>query len=118
MVVIMVLVFAGEWPHLSTHFWEQVSILRGDPQGPRCTFALSADRTELELRGGINAGSASRLKVLLDANPDVTLITLTSEGGRVLEGLVMANLVRERGLSTRCSSFCASAATLPFIAGR
>lgn len=79
---------------------------------------MKIEGKELVLRGNIAAGAADRFETLLDANPDVTGIVLTSNGGRTLESGLMAAAIRERGLDTRVDDICMSACTDLLVAGR
>jgi hypothetical protein len=54
----------------------------------------------------------------LDAAPDIRVLHLNSQGGRLFEGKAIAHEVRRRGLDTFVESQCASACTFVFLAGR
>ncbi len=73
---------------------------------------------ELEVMGGLGHGSADKVKVMLDANPDVAIVHLNSRGGRLEEGYKLHDIIKSQGLSTITKSGCESACTLAFLAGK
>jgi hypothetical protein len=79
---------------------------------------MKVEGNELFLRGNIAAGSADRFESLLEANPAVKSVVLTSTGGRMLESGRMAAAIRQRGLDTRVDDHCMSACTDLLVAGR
>ena len=79
---------------------------------------MRIEGSELVLRGNIAAGAADRFEALLEANPGVTGVVLTSAGGRMLESGRMAAAIRKRGLDTRVDDHCMSACTDLLVAGR
>ena len=79
---------------------------------------MKVEGNELYLRGSIAAGAADRFEAVLEANPDVRSVVLTSNGGRMLESGRMAAAIRERGLDTRVDDHCMSACTDLLVAGR
>lgn len=85
---------------------------------PPCAFRLLRNGTELELSGGMRFGTAEELRNILNATPTVKIIHLNSGGGRINEAILIARLIRERGLITYTSSECDSACTLAYLAGR
>jgi hypothetical protein len=79
---------------------------------------LLRDGTELEMVGEINAESAAHISRMLQQNPRVTVLQLTSEGGTTGAGFALAKQVHDRALTTYVPSMCVSACTLVFMAGR
>lgn len=79
---------------------------------------LLAGGTEIEFVGGIAGTAAVELAQLLEANPRVAALQLTSQGGDTLTAMGMEQLVRQRGLTTYVPRFCASACTFVFLGGR
>jgi hypothetical protein len=73
--------------------------------------------TELEVRGVLGAGTASRLARALAENPRVRFVHLNSTGGWVTEGALLAKLIRAHKLGTYSATGCYSACVLAFIAG-
>jgi hypothetical protein len=73
---------------------------------------------EIEVGGGIDFGTATDLKVLLDATPAVETIDLNNVGGRVAEAEKLRDTVLAHHLSTYTSTMCASACTIVFMAGQ
>lgn len=49
--------------------------------------------------------------------PAITTVVLTSEGGWIREGLLLAKVIRERRLNTYVERVCVSACTIAFLAG-
>lgn len=81
-------------------------------------IALGPFGRDVRLSGEIADGAAARLRALLDENPGVARIHLTSEGGLVDEAAALGDLVAARGLSTYVPDYCVSACTLAFVRGR
>ncbi|NEU11340.1 hypothetical protein G3T14_04265 [Methylobacterium sp. BTF04] len=81
-------------------------------------LALGPRGRDVRVAGEIGEGAAQRLKVLLDANPHVARIHLTSDGGLVDEAVGIGALIADRGLSTYVPDYCVSACTLAFARGR
>lgn len=77
------------------------------------------DKRTLLLDGRIVPGTFSAVKEQLDEFPEVQFLALNSLGGSVIEGLSIAKLVEERGITTlvtegyRCFSSC----SFIFLAG-
>ncbi|UHC15330.1 hypothetical protein LRS73_22835 [Methylobacterium currus] len=94
------------------------AVLDTTPDGPPARVTLGPGRRDVRLWGDLNDGTAARLRQLLDANPGVTRLHLTSDGGLVDEGVAIGELVAERGLSTYVPDYCVSACTLAFVRGR
>src|SRR5262249_46937995 len=71
----------------------------------------------LVLNGPLGSGSAAAVRQALEAAPEIRLLHLNSQGGRLFEGQAIAREVRARGLDTFVEGLCASACTLIFVAG-
>jgi hypothetical protein len=82
------------------------------------TVELSTDQRTLDFSGPIVIGVTERVRAVLDAHPGITMIRLTSPGGRVVEARDLADIIRSRGLDTVAAGNCASACTVIFMAGR
>lgn len=93
-------------------------VLEGDPSFSDGEFTLLSGGRELSFRGGIKFGTAAELQQILKTAPDIRILHLTSEGGRILEATKLFRLVGEHGLDTYVSNECASACTLVFAAGK
>ncbi|MDR2506518.1 MAG: hypothetical protein LBD67_00745 [Candidatus Accumulibacter sp.] len=88
-----------------------------DPIG-EIHYRLTPGKRTLILAGMLREGASSQLREILDANPEITLLSLRSNGGRLLEARRLAALVRERKLDTFVGEYCKSACTLVFLAGK
>ena len=77
------------------------------------------DERTLLLDGRIVPGTFSVLKEQLDEFPEVQFLALNSPGGRVTEGLSIAKLVEERGITTLVTEghSCFSSCSFIFLAG-
>jgi hypothetical protein len=92
--------------------------VRGDALiGPH-TFAVIDNGETLAFSGGITFGVAEELEARLDAMDHVKTVMLNSHGGRSIEAERMANLIKERGLSTAVTQSCLSACPTVFLGGR
>ncbi len=78
----------------------------------------SADGKTLHVVGRINAGIATALKAAIQKNIKVKTISLSSEGGALVEGLAMGHIIREFKLDTYVELHCSSACTFAFMAGK
>ncbi len=87
-----------------------------DPLG-KADLQLLAGGTELEVRGVLGAGTASRFARMLANNPQVRFIHLNSPGGWSAEGAQLAKLIHAYKLGTYSATGCYSACVLAFIAG-
>src|SRR5690242_5852842 len=74
--------------------------------------------TELEFIGGIGGSASAELAKALDANPNVRVLQLTSQGGNTLLAMDMELLVRSRRLVTYVPRLCASACAFVFLGGK
>lgn len=81
-------------------------------------FRTLRGATEIELSGGIHAGTAAGLEALLNQSPRARVLHLASDGGNLAEGHAIAAMVRTRGLDTYVRSRCLSACSIVFLAGR
>lgn len=64
--------------------------------------------TVLRIEGSVGRNFATDLKAVLDANPALQRIDITSGGGYALPGLEAARMIRRRNLIVRVQSYCAS----------
>ena len=82
---------------------------------PNAAFDLNGQT--LLVYGDIEAGFFDRLKIQLDANPEIQGIALGSGGGSVRDALLSGYEIRRRGLSTTIYGNCFSACPLIFMGG-
>lgn len=77
------------------------------------------DRRTLLLEGDIVSGTLSAVREQLDEFPEVQFLALNSLGGSVIEGLSIARLVEERGITTLVveGHSCFSSCSFIFLAG-
>jgi hypothetical protein len=78
----------------------------------------STDGAQLLVKGWLDVGSFLKFRRLLAANPGVRTVILASAGGLVQEGVLIGSTIRAAKLDTRVETICASACTLPLVAGR
>lgn len=79
---------------------------------------LSADGKSLHVIGTFGRGLVDLLNRQLLANPGIKNIALSSAGGGLLDGLAVAEIIREKKLDTYVEMRCASACTFAFLAGQ
>lgn len=89
-----------------------------DAPVPGFTLELAADGQSLLLTGSVDHGLTAALRNLLAHHPQITRITLESNGGNIYEARGAVNAVRAHGLNTHVAGHCASACALIFIAGQ
>jgi GYF domain 2 len=95
-----------------------VRIALGYDQSSEYAFRLLRDGTELEFSGEIEIGTARAFAQALDAAPQVKVLHLNSNGGKLDEADRIAAKVARRKLVTYVSDECVSACPLIFLAGR
>jgi hypothetical protein len=88
-----------------------------DPLPPLDARATTND-TVLLLHGSFGSGSAERVRQLLEENPPIETVALSSPGGRLREASEVAHMVARRGLNTYVDTRCESACTFVFLAGK
>lgn len=71
----------------------------------------------LRVRGDLEFGTTRAVRAALDGTAGVRLIELDSPGGRVLEGLALGRLLRDRNLDTVVLTECSSACVTAFSGG-
>jgi len=81
-------------------------------------IVLGPGGRDVRLMGELDDGASGRLARLLEDNPGVERIHLTSEGGLVDEGSAIGDLIARHGLVTYVPDYCVSACTLAFVRGR
>lgn len=94
------------------------AVVLGDPDLPAFGIRVMRQGREAEFNGGIRLGAADALREVLERNPKIEVLHLTSIGGRFAEAQEMYALVRARGLDTYVPWDCESACTLVLAAGR
>lgn len=104
---------AAQAPFLEEHF----RVARGEQLGPETSIQRRADGYSLLVSGGINDDTAEKLQQALNQSPGVRTIVLSSSGGWVGQGLVVAAVISSRKLSTDVEDECSSACTIAFLAG-
>jgi hypothetical protein len=82
------------------------------------TVSLVRDDTLIHVAGSFGFGVVDEVAALLDYNPQVSGIILSSSGGRLYEGRELAGLIMDRGLDTYCLQGCYSACATAFIGGQ
>lgn len=73
--------------------------------------------TEININGTLTSGTAQKFSALIDKSPNVKLVNLTSNGGRIFEAQKIAEIVKARKLDTSVQEYCESACTLILLSG-
>lgn len=97
---------------------EHTRVASGAQLGPDTVLEVRADGRSILLSGGINDGSADQLDKALQKAPSVATVVLSSNGGWIREGMMLADVIRKRGLDTYVEGVCQSACTIAFLAGK
>jgi hypothetical protein len=118
MIVFGLLKTFGDTIKISPLLMEHLHIAAGEQLGPQSTFEVLADGKSIRLNGGINDGTANQLVKALALAPSVTTVLLSSQGGWVREGEMLAKIIEDHGLDTYVETQCASACTIAFLAGK
>ncbi|MBT3536063.1 MAG: hypothetical protein HN478_19425 [Rhodospirillaceae bacterium] len=82
------------------------------------SLKIGPDGRQVFVSGTLALGMTDKLSLLLEHNPKVTDIVLSSEGGHVYEGRGAAHLIRTHGLDTYVYGTCNSACATAFIGGK
>jgi hypothetical protein len=96
---------------------ESGRLMRGIDNTPAAQFRVLRDGTELEVAGGLPFGTGKTFIDMLDKHPGIKVIHLNSQGGRIHEGIVMRDAIRQRHLTTYTSTACMSACTIAYLGG-
>jgi hypothetical protein len=96
---------------------ELYQIYTGDERVGKYTFRVLRDGRELEFSGGIPFGAADEFQRFIDAMGSVQLIHLNSDGGRISEAQLIAQIVQKKNLNTYVANRCMSACTIIFLSG-
>jgi hypothetical protein len=91
--------------------------LAGDRKLPHYQIRVLPGEAEIEFNGGLHAGAAKHLEQILEVMPDVRILHLNSDGGRMHEATEMARLVSKRKLATCVHEKCLGTSTLVFLSG-
>lgn len=97
---------------------EMVLMLAGDPDIPAMKIDVLKDGAEIEMRGGIPAGSSRDVIAALRAHPNVKVLHVNSDGGRAYDALKIAAEVERLKLTTVVDLTCESGGTIVFLAGQ
>jgi len=81
------------------------------------SLSLSGDNKRIHMSGDFNIGLTLDLAALLEKNPDVDAVTLSSTGGRITEGRGVAKLIKTYALDTYVVDSCMSACMTAYIGG-
>jgi hypothetical protein len=97
---------------------ELMAIAAGDHRTAEMKLTLLPSGHELEISGGLRAGSARKFQAFLESAPHIRVIHISSVGGRIREAVAIADLIAQRGLTTYVAGRCVSAGTLIFLGGK
>jgi len=78
---------------------------------------LSENGNDVTIHGGIGFGISIEVEKIINKNPDITIIKLTSFGGRLLPARQLRNLIHKNNLNTYAEGRCNSACSFVFLAG-
>tara|TARA_R110002110_G_scaffold331227_1_gene542412 strand:- start:1773 stop:3305 length:1533 start_codon:yes stop_codon:yes gene_type:complete len=118
MIILGVIRTIGEIGNSLPIYEEHMQVALGTQFGPDTKLEVRADGRSIRLKGGINDGSAVKLDQALQIAPAVTTVVLSSTGGWIREGKLLADVIRKRQLNTYVEDNCASACTIAFLAGK
>jgi hypothetical protein len=96
---------------------ERIRIAGGDEHLTPFELQLSDDGKALRISGALKHGLTQQFKTVVERSPDLTIVILNSEGGRLSEAMGLAALIQDRALATYTTDGCYSACTLAFVAG-
>lgn len=117
MIVLGIFRTIGDVGNMMPALKEHIRVATGAQLGPSTKLEVRADGRSVLLSGGINDGSAEQLEKALLLAPSVTTVALSSDGGWIREGQLLADVIRKHKLNTYVEDHCASACTIAFLAG-
>lgn len=117
MIVLGCIKTLGDVANISPLMMEHFNVALGHQMGPKVTLEVLADGKSIRLTGGINDGVSQELSKALELAPAVKTVLLSSSGGWIREGAMLAKVIQSHGLNTYVESHCASACTIAFLAG-
>jgi hypothetical protein len=92
-------------------------IATGADSFPGGEVRLLAEDNAIEVSGPLSVGIAQRFHDILHSQPGIAIVHLESPGGWAREGMLLARLIEQNGLSTYSATGCASACVIAFSAG-
>jgi hypothetical protein len=98
--------------HVAPDVWDT---LTGDTRPAQVLVEPGAGT--LRVRGDLEFGTMRAVRAALDGAAVVRMVELDSRGGRVLEGLALGRLLRDRNLDTLVVAECSSACVTAFSGG-
>jgi hypothetical protein len=117
-IVLGILRTFGDVATLLPTLQEHMRVAAGAQFGPDTSLQVRADGRSILLSGGINDGSAEQLDRALEIAPAIKTVVLSSSGGWIREGQMLADVIRKRALNTYVEGYCSSACTIAFLAGK
>lgn len=96
--------------------YDKISILKSHTHRPVLT--ISSDHSTAYIKGNIDHETNSALLNTLTDIPEITLISLNSDGGLIYAARALALKILEKQLNTHVAKRCNSACTLVFLAGK
>jgi ATP-dependent protease ClpP protease subunit len=81
-------------------------------------FRFINNNKELLVTGGIGSKSVNEFTKIASANPNLSLIHLNNDGGRISEAYEIYKFIKARGYNTYTSGQCLSACTIMFLGGK
>jgi len=98
-------------------FNEAISDIREDPQfGPR--GVRMGPTTEVEIYGAITRSVPLALEEAIKSNPKISVVRLSSKGGRAGAAYELRDRIRNHGLDTLVSTECSSYCVIVFLGGK
>ncbi|AWM87130.1 hypothetical protein [Microvirga sp. 17 mud 1-3] len=89
-----------------------------DPTIPDYSIRVMRNGTEVEVAGGFKFGLDDDFNRVIKALPNLRVVHLNSDGGRIGEAKKLYRTIQKLGLTTYTSDRCQSACTIAFAAGR
>jgi hypothetical protein len=118
MIVLGILRTFSELGDMAPVFGEHLAVAFGKQPGPESEIEVLADGKTIRLSGGINDETSERLGRALNLAPSVNTLVLSSDGGWIRQGEMLARLIERRNLNTYVETNCSSACTIAFLAGK
>lgn len=82
------------------------------------SLELSADGSELTLKGGIASGITKKLSDIIENNKKIDTITLDSTGGDIYEAIKLYSYIYHKNLNTVVNNNCITECVVAFVGGR
>lgn len=118
LMILFTLVYALDIVQRAMLHTRQLSQYSDTEIAPEYVLLIDQTAQQLNITGGLGYGISKAVEAMLQANPGVMSVVLSSPGGQVYEGRGLARLFIKEQLDTHVHEECSSACATAFIGGK